>query len=230
MFEMQHVCADGVTRTLGMAFDGDPYHRGNGVFMTKSGSMISKRDWPKLKRAMDERIKPFNGDLIRMKDTPEAFDDEGPPGTKALRRYLHENTGLSWDVIEEACELCELAAKERGEVADALPVAGARHALSPRGAGTLIKKVRELGQKPGLPAEDHATRFAKRYPEAERVAGSLGSGSYGRSQFADPGPLTAADRKKLAYDRAGGRGRGILKDLGINIDRVEVGDWPQRKW
>jgi hypothetical protein len=45
MFEMTF--GDG--RRRGMAFDG---HDAHGVFMTKGGSMITKRDWPKMKRTL----------------------------------------------------------------------------------------------------------------------------------------------------------------------------------
>ena len=127
MFEMQHVCADGVTRTLGMAFDSPTHPR---VFVTPGGSHLTAKDWAKMKRlALDKPIKPFNGDLVRMKDHPEAFDDddgEVRPDIKALRKYLHENTGLSWDVIEQACELCELEHSEPAE--DYLPASGLRSA------------------------------------------------------------------------------------------------------
>jgi hypothetical protein len=45
MFEMTF--SDGKRR--GMAFDG---HDAHGVFMTRGGSMITKRDWPKVKRTL----------------------------------------------------------------------------------------------------------------------------------------------------------------------------------
>jgi hypothetical protein len=66
MFEMTF--GDG--RRRGMAFDG---HDAHGVFMTKGGSMITKRDWPKMKRTLtfDELVSPTGAAGAGEKDEHE---------------------------------------------------------------------------------------------------------------------------------------------------------------
>jgi hypothetical protein len=57
MFEMTF--SDGKTR--GMAHDGPTHPK---IFVTRNGSHITAKDWAKMKRlALDQPIKPFNGDL-----------------------------------------------------------------------------------------------------------------------------------------------------------------------
>ncbi len=192
MFEMQHVCADGVTRTLGMALDG---HSDRPVFVTRSGSQVTAKDWKKLGRGARRRmaadtgreVKPFDGDLVRMRDTPEAFDAEQ---LDLLRHYLR-GRGLTDADVEEAlaCARRDLAGKE---AKDALPVAGAAHAALPRGGNSVIKKTREPGEKIGIPAEDHAADFARLFPEVARVGHTFGTGQFDPPQGA-PGRRLAGD-------------------------------------
>jgi hypothetical protein len=227
MFDM--VFSDGIKR--GMAFDGYPYHRANGVFMTRGGSMISKRDWKKLKKrlARDEELGPKH-DLVRQKDMRErgeSFDEEDErgeeAGVEALRRYLTEHTGLSAESIEAACWL---AAKERGEVADALPIAGPKHAALPRGGNSTIKATREPNEKVFKIGEDHAASFARRYPDAVKVEIGVGY-----SQF-DPPIERRTDRSpRLALDAASAKaGKRLRKKLGLDkhFGKIGVGEWLPR--
>jgi hypothetical protein len=173
---------------------------------------------------------------------------ERRPDIKALRKYLHENTGLSWDVIEDACELCEQAISERGEVTDELPTAG------PGGARNLANsRTREGGEKvfksPGRfekraslgtlssekrssplaeseyrasPASDSASFFAM-FPDAERIGTT-----YGSSQF-DPAPPLTAKARKIARDSVpGSEADRHFREM--FPDAPEVGEWLPRRW
>jgi hypothetical protein len=119
MFEMQHRCADGVVRTLGMAHDARDHPR---IFVTKNGSHLTAKDWKKMRRlALDDLP-----ESIHVPRTPSASDEvEHRIG---MLRHVLRGYGLDDDSIDEACEICrrELA----GEVTDdELPIAGACHAL-----------------------------------------------------------------------------------------------------
>jgi hypothetical protein len=240
MFEMTF--SDGIKR--GMAFDSAAHPQ---IYITPAGSHITQKDWAKMKRrlALDKAIKPFDGDLVRQKDHPEAFDDDDgevrPPDIKALRKYLHENTGLSWDVIEEACTLCELQHGEPAE--DYLPASGLRSAGGMGGRLSGERSRLGEGPRPALgtksaekrgssvlseqeyrssPASDSASFFAM-FPDASRIGTT-----YGSSQF-DPAPPLTAKARKIAADHADGETH-LLEMFGPDGPaRVGVGEWPKRR-
>ena len=75
MFDM--VFPDGIKR--GMAFDG---HAKNGAYVTRGGSMISKRDWSRLKQLAADDLP----ESVRAPRVPSASDAEHR--IEMLRHYL----------------------------------------------------------------------------------------------------------------------------------------------
>jgi hypothetical protein len=219
MFEMTF--SDGIKR--GMAFDGHAKHP---VFVTKGNSMISKKDWPRLRHAFDalpeslstSHLPPSTEkgpwhDTVRRKEflrdgaspPPHASDDEDGEevGVEAMRKYLRENTGLSEDAISEACEI---AAREHGEPAeDYLPASGLKSA---GGAGGRLSGARSRLGEGSRPASD-GFEFPK-----ENLA---------------PHYEPPARNRRIAADHAGGEAR-LLRMFGPDGPaRVEVGEWPKRR-
>jgi hypothetical protein len=143
-------------------------------------------------------------------------DGEGRPDIKALRKYLHENTGLSWDVIEDACTLAE----QRGEVSDELPVSGSGHALAPRDANGVIKKHRDPGEKI-FQASDSTACLAK-FPDMQRI----GVAVPGNSQYDGQHVRRARRTRQLAADAASpDAGAKLAEKFGEHFASVKVGEW-----
>jgi hypothetical protein len=241
VFEMTYRTLDGRIVRGGMAHDAKDHPA---VFVTPGGSTITKRDWPRFKGALDKAIKPFNGDLVRMKDHPEAFDNEDDEerGVEALRRWLRAHTGLAESVISEACDLAASEMEPSGE--DYIPASGLKSA---GGMGGRLSNARSrLGEGSRAPLGTLSTEnrsrsplgtaefrsslasdasFDQRYPG---VRERLGRPVHGTSQY-DPPPARSKRERKLAADAsADGAGDRLTGKFGAHFAEVGVGPWPKR--
>jgi hypothetical protein len=225
MFDMHYRTADGRVVKGGMAFDAADHPR---VLMTRSGSALTARDWAKLKpkarRALagDEELGPKH-DLVRKKNMAErgeSFDEGDVEHRLAIVRDYLRSKGLDEESIEAAIEHArrDLAGRVEG---DALPVAGKEHALAPRSAGTLVKKMRAPGEQVFDPSASDSASFLRKYPDAARIGFS-----YGSSQFDPPPPRVT----RLAADAAdpSARPKKRLRKLFPDLDRIGVGPFPKR--
>jgi hypothetical protein len=242
MFDMHYRTADGRIVRGGMACDG---HADRPVFVTKNGSQLTAKDWKTMKRlALDKPIKPFNGDLVRQKDHPEAFDAEH---RLDMLRHILRGYGLDDESVEEACEICrrELA----GETTeDELPISG------PAGAGgKLSKQSREPDEKvfrsPGhferrpplgttasseersmigeatyrsSPASDS---FAADFSDAMRIGFSYGSGQFDEERH----DRRTKRQRRIAADAVSPASGARLSEMFPDIERVGIGCWPSRR-
>jgi hypothetical protein len=139
----------------------------------------------------------------------EGFDEDDGPGVEALRRYLRENTGLSEDVIDAACEIA--AREAEPEAKDKLPVSGPRHAL-------FAKESREPGEK----AFRDPDNFSGKYPEAAKV----------KSYYEPPEserPLTARDRQLARDSVPGSEASRRFEAMFPEPARIGIGPWPPRR-
>jgi hypothetical protein len=235
MFEM--VFPDGIKR--GMAFDG---HAKNGAYVTRGGSMISKRDWSRLKQLAADDLP----ESVRAPRVPSASDEvEHRVG---MLRHILRGYGLDDESCDEACEIArrELAGEP---VEDALPVAG------PAGmGGRMSDQTREGGEKhfrsPGhfesrpplgttsssekrsmvgeaeyrsSPASDEA--FFAAFPDARRIQ----TGTPGSTQFDGADDRRTRRERRLAADAALDGAADGLAEMFPGIENIGVGDFPRRR-
>jgi hypothetical protein len=168
----------------GMAGDGH-----TPVFMTRNGSMISERDWPKFRRLARDEL-PESPRLPTSDKRPRLSRDEHEERVNQLRRYL-DSKGRS---AADADAACRILADELGEPAeDELPVSGPKHALTAR-------EHREPGEKV---FRDDDAAFDAMYPGLrERI-----KPAYGYGQF-----------DSLQHDRSTRRERRIAADAAANAE------------
>jgi hypothetical protein len=218
-FEMNYRTLDGRVVKGGMAFDSPTHPK---VFVTKNGSTISKKDWKRLKRLAADDLPeslstahlppstekgPWADEATRRAMRGDENDEER--GVEALRRWLHANSGLSADVIDEACAI---AAKEHGEPAeDYLPASGLR---SSGGIGGRLSGARSrLGEGSAsdgfeFPKENLMPVYEP--PESER-------------------PLTRADRRQ-ARDLAMDEADRLARMFGEHFASIGIGNFPRRRF
>jgi hypothetical protein len=149
-------------------------------------------------------------------------EDDEEWGPEALRRYLEEHTGLAPDVIADACALCEQAISERGKISDELPVAGAKHALSPRNASGVIKKHREPGEPTFEPSAYDTASCLKKFPDLARV----GVATPGTGQFDDVRGRRSRRERRIAADAVSAdAGAKLVEKFVEHFASVKVGEW-----
>ena len=132
-----------------------------GLYLNRAGDLVDRNGalWGRRgTMAMDSLPESIRAPHVPASDADEDDEERGVEGRadiKALRKYLHENTGLSWDVIEDACTLAEQAISERGEVTDELPTSG---------PGGMRNASNEVSREGGEKVFKSAGRFEKRPP------------------------------------------------------------------
>lgn len=229
MFDM--VFPDGIKR--GMAFDG---HAKNGAYVTRGGSVISKRDWSRLKQLAADDLP----ESVRAPRVPSASDEvEHRVG---MLKHILRGYGLDDELCDEACEIArkELAGEP---VEDELPTSG------PGGARNLSNS---QSREPGEKVFKSHGRFEARPPLGTTSSGEKGRsplaeseyrsspasdamrvriGVPGNSQFDGQHDRRSKRERRLAVDaRSDAAGESLLRMFGPDGPaRVGVGEWPKRR-
>jgi hypothetical protein len=234
-FEMSYRTLDGRVVRGGMAFD-SVSHAKNGCYLTPNGSMVTRKDWQKMKRnlALD--------DLPRSPRAPHAPTASDAEHRIDMVRHFLRGRGLDEESIEEACAICKRELEEEEPVEDELP----ENALYGGMGGALTGRSREpdgkrppLGTKSGekrgssvlseqefrsSPASDSASFFAM-FPDAARIGHTFGSPQF---DPANPPPPMSKRTMRQSYDGADGKARAHLEDM-LGFELPEVGPWPKRR-
>jgi hypothetical protein len=200
----------------------------NGALWGRRGTMAMDSLPDSLSSEPSTELGPWHDEVTRRAMRGDENDEER--GVEALRKYLRTHTGLAEEAIDEACELCEQAISERGEVSDELPVA------APRGyGGRLSGQERKVeGRAPLGTISPNASRST--IGEADYRSSPASDGFEFPKENLTPHyeppeserRLSARDRR-LARDSASGSASDQhFREMFPNAPGV--GEWLPRRW
>ena len=141
-----------------------------------------------------------------------------------LKHFLR-GRGLSEDDLDEVDEIIAQAIKERGEVTDELPVAGAERRVVPAQRQHRDQET-PRGWRDNISAQ--RVRHGQLFEEVPDMA-KVGTAVPGAGQFDDIRGRSTRRARQLAADAsADGAGERLAAKFGAHFAEVGVGEWPKR--